>query len=107
MGASDRQLAAFALDGDWCLVTRNARDFRGSGGAKGGSGAYAGVTLHAGLVCLHGPAEGFAKAGQLEAFEVALDQVAVLGGDATNLLVEVVWSADAITFEVAEFPPGA
>ncbi len=39
------------------------------------SGEYAGVDLHAGLVCIHGPPEGFAKAEQLEAFAVALDQI--------------------------------
>ncbi len=48
----------------------------------------------------------FAKAEQLEAFAVALDQIERHGSDATNLLVEVVWAADGIAYEVAEFPPG-
>ena len=65
------------------------------------------MDLHAGLVCIHGPAEGFTKAEQLEAFAVALDQIEQHGSDATNLLVEVVWAAEGIAYEVAEFPPGA
>ncbi len=103
----DGQLASVIFGDDWCFVTKNARDFRGPEGAKGSSGEYAGVGLHAGLVCIHGPPEGFAKAEQLEAFAVALDQIERHGGDATNLLVEVVWAADGISYEVAEFPPGA
>ena len=103
----DGQLAPVIFGGDWCFVTKNARDFRGPGDAKGTSGEYAGVDLHAGLVCIHGPPKGFAKAEQLEAFAVALDQIEQHGGDATNLLVEVVWAADGILYEVAEFPPGA
>ena len=65
------------------------------------------MDLHAGLVCIHGPPEGFTKAEQLEAFAVALDLIEQHGSDATNLLVEVVWATDGIGYEVAEFPPGA
>ena len=101
----DGQLAPVIFGGDWCFVTKNARDFRGPADAKGSSGEYAGVNLHAGLVCIHGPPEGFAKAEQLEAFAVALDQIELHGGDATNLLVEVVWAVDRIAFDVVEFPP--
>ena len=88
-------------------MTKNARDFRGADDAKGSSGEYAGVDLHAGLVCIHGPPEGFTKADQLEAFVVAIDLIERHGSDATNLLVEVVWAADGIAYEVVEFPPGA
>jgi hypothetical protein len=100
----DGQLAPVIFEGDWCFVTKNARDFRGPDSAKGSSGEYAGVDLHAGLVCIHGPPEGFTKAEQLEAFAVALDLIEQYGGDPTNLLVEVVWTADGIGYEVAEFP---
>lgn len=103
----DGQLAPVIFEGDWCFVTTNARDFRGPDDAKGSSGEYSGVDLHAGLVCIHGPPEGFTRAEQLEAFVVALDLIEQRGGDATNLLVEVVWAADGIAYEVAEFPPGA
>ena len=62
------------------------------------------MDLHAGLICIHGPPEGFTKAEQLEAFAVALDLIEQYGGHPTNLLVEVVWTADGIGYEVAEFP---
>lgn len=102
----DGQLAPVIFGGDWCFVTKNARDFRGPDDAKGSAGEYAGVDLHAGLVCIHGPPEGFTKVEQLEAFAVALDQIERHGGDPTNLLVEVAWGAEGIAYEVAEFPPG-
>ena len=103
----DSQLAPVIFGGDWCFVTNNARDFRGAGTASGRPGLYAGVGLHAGLVCIQGPAAGLAKLEQKEAFAVALDQIELLGGDATNLLVEVDWAADRIAFSVAEVPPAA
>jgi hypothetical protein len=62
------------------------------------------VELHAGLICIHGPAEGFTKAEQVEAFAVALDLLERHGGDATNLLVEVMWSVEGLHYEMAEFP---
>jgi len=105
LGRKDGELAPVIFKGDWCFVTKNARDFRGPEDAKGSSGEYAGVDLHAGLVCIHGPPEGFTKVEQLEAFAVALDQIERHGSDATNLLVEVVWAADSIAYETAEFPP--
>ena len=107
LGRKDAELAPVIFEGDWCFVTKNARDFRGADDAKGSSGEYAGVDLHAGLVCIHGPPEGFTKAEQLEAFVVAIDLIERHGSDATNLLVEVVWAADGIAYEVVEFPSGA
>ncbi len=107
LGRKDAELAPIIFGGDWCFVTKNARDFRGPDDARGSAGEYAGIDLHAGLVCIHGPSEGFTKAEQLEAFAVALDLIEQHGSDATNLLVEVVWAADGIGYEVAEFPPGA
>ena len=101
----DSQLASIIFKDDWCFVTKNARDFRGPDDAKGSSGEYAGVDLHAGLVCIQGPPEGFTKAEQLEAFAVALNQIEQHGSDATNLLVEVVWAADGIAYEVASSRP--
>ena len=107
LGRKDGELAPVIFEGDWCFVTKNARDFRGPEDAKGSSGEYAGVDVHAGLVCIQGPPEGFAKAEQLEAFAVALDLIEQHAGDATNLLVEVAWAADGIGYEVAEFPSEA
>ncbi len=103
----DGQLAPVIFQGDWCFVTKNARDFRGPDDSKGSSGEYAGVDLPAGLVCIHGRPEGFTQIEQLEAFAVALDLIEQNGNDATNLLVEVVWAVDGIAYDVAEFPPGA
>ncbi len=100
----DGQLAPVILAGDWCFVTKNARDFRRPDSAKGSSGEYAGVDLHAGLVCIDGRPERFTKAEQPEAFSVALDLIDQHGGDPTNLLVEVVRTAGSIGYEVAEFP---
>ena len=107
LGRTDAELAPVIFEGDWCFVTKNARDFRGPDDAKGSAGEYAGVDLHAGLVCIHGPPEGFTRAEQLEAFAVALDLIEQYGSDATNLLVEVVWTIDGLGYEVAEFPPRA
>ena len=83
----------------------NARDFRGPDAARGSSGEYAEVALHAGLICLRCATPGFSKAQQLEFFAAALDLVEQQGGDATNLLIEVTWSEAGITYEVIEFPP--
>ncbi len=57
LGRKDEELAPVIFEGDRCFVTKNARDFRGPDDAKGSSGEYAGVDLHAGLVCIHGPPE--------------------------------------------------
>ena len=107
LGRKDPELAPVIFEGDWCFVTKNARDFRGPDDAKGSTGEYAGMDLHAGLVCIHGPPKGFTKVEQLEAFAVVLDLIEQQGSDATNLLVEVMWAADGIGYEVAKFPPGA
>ena len=107
LGRKDAELAPIIFEGDWCFVTKNARDFRGPDEAKGSAGEYAGIDLHAGLVCIHGPPEGFTKAEQLEAFAVALDLIEQHGNDATNMLVEVVWAAEGVGYEVAEFPTRA
>lgn len=101
----DGQIAPVIFAEDWCFVTKNARDFRGPDDARGSSGEYAGVALHAGLICVHGPPEGFTKIEQLEAFSVALDTIEQREGDPTNLLIEVTWRPDGILCEVADFPP--
>lgn len=88
-------------------MTKNARDFRGPDDAPGTGGEYAGVELHAGLICIHGPVEGFTKAEQLEAFAVALDLLDARDGDPTNLLIEVTWVETGIAYEVIDLPPTA
>lgn len=74
-GVKDWNLMPVILGGDWTFVTRNAYDFRGAPGAPGTRGEYAKVDLHAGLICLNGPADGFTLETQLELFEIALDEI--------------------------------
>lgn len=73
-GASDWELKRIILDGDWTFVTRNAVDFRGSPARPGEKGQYAGVELHAGLICIGG-AEGLDLDGQLALFAEALSEL--------------------------------
>lgn len=68
-------------------VTRNSIDFRGPATRPGGSGQYADVMLHAGLVCLNAPA-GMNLDLQLELFEAALAELAH-DSDLVNQVLEV------------------
>ena len=74
-GVKDWNLMPVILGGDWTFATRNAYDFRGAPSAPGTKGEYAKVDLHAGLVCLNGPADGFTLETQLELFAIALDEI--------------------------------
>jgi hypothetical protein len=65
----------FILTGDWTFVTRNAVDFRGPAARPGSRGQYAGVGIHAGLMCLGGP-EGMDLDMQLDLFDEALSEFA-------------------------------
>lgn len=105
LGRKDGQLAPIIFENDWCFVTRNARDFRGPAEAPGTGGEYAGVMLHAGLICLHGPPTGFGIDAQIEAFSTALDAIeADCTGDPTNRLIEIIWTPDDIQIEIFDFP---
>lgn len=90
-GRKDWELKPIILAGDWTFVTKNAVDFRGPADRPGAKGQYAGVALHAGLICL-GAADAMDLDLQLELFEVALDELA---GDPelVNQVLEV--TADA------------
>jgi hypothetical protein len=87
-GFKDWNLMPVILDGVWTFVTRNAYDFRGAPGAPGAKGEYAKVDLHAGLICLNGPADGFTLETQLELFEIALDELD-LNQDLVNQVLEI------------------
>ena len=91
-GAKDWTLMPVILDGDWTFVTRNAYDFRGPPAAPGSKGEYAKAGLHAGLICLNGPTEGFDLDAQLELFEVALDELD-RDPDLVNQVLEVTLEA--------------
>ena len=73
-GAKDWELKPVIVEGDWTFVTKNSVDFRGPADAPGRSGEYAGIDLHAGLICLNGPV-GMDLDMQIEMFEVALDDL--------------------------------
>lgn len=73
-GAKDWELKPFIVNGDWTFVTKNSVDFRGPDSRLGTGGQYADVMLHAGLICLNGPA-GMDLDMQIELFEDALSEL--------------------------------
>jgi len=81
------RLAVESLHPRWRLdiVTRDSVDFRGPAEHPGTKGQYAGVALHAGLVCMNGPA-GMNLELQCELFSAALDEI----GNADQLVNEVI-----------------
>jgi hypothetical protein len=70
-GLKDWELKSLILEGDWTFVTRNSIDFRGPTAAAGSKGQYAGVAIHAGLICLNGP-PGMDLSMQIELFNQAM-----------------------------------
>ena len=75
----------FILENDWTFITANGIDFRGPSANPGGKGLYAGVPLHAGLICLESVGD-FDAAIQLAMFELAVHTAATLGGLINTLL---------------------
>lgn len=100
-GWKDWELKRVLLDEDWILVTKNSRDFRGSREAPGNRGQYAGVALHAGLICLNGPV-GMNLALQRELFSEALDELD-RDGDLTNQILEVTFEDDESDIEIVRY----
>jgi hypothetical protein len=86
-GWKDWQLKRLLLAEDWVLVTRNSDDFRGHRETPGSKGQFSDVSLHAGLICLNGPA-GMDLALQRELFSEVLDELDT-DGDLTNQILEV------------------
>lgn len=86
-GTKDWDLVPILVADDLTLVTRNAIDFRGRADAPGEKGLYKHVELHAGLICLTAPVMDLDT--QLELFEVALDELDLLGHDLVNTCLEV------------------
>jgi hypothetical protein len=84
-GWKDWELKPFILDGDLTFVTRDSVDFRGPAEHPGTKGQYADVALHAGLVCMNGPA-GMNLELQCELFSIALDEI----GNVDQLVNEVI-----------------
>jgi hypothetical protein len=91
-GWKDWNLKAIILGGDWTFVTKNSIDFRGPEQAVGSKGQYAGVEIHAGLICLNGPV-GMDLDLQLELFECALEELANVA-DLVNQVLEITATED-------------
>ena len=84
-GWKDWQSRPFIVDGDWTFVTRDSIDFRGPAEHPGTRGQYADVAIHAGLVCINGPAAMNLEL-QCKLFSAALDEI----GNVDQLVNEVV-----------------
>lgn len=89
------------IDGDWIFVTRNRIDFRGPRDAPGWKGQYAGVEIHAGLICLNGPA-GMDLDLQLEMFEEALAELQ-RNDDLVNQVLEISLSDSDEVFLITRY----
>jgi hypothetical protein len=100
-GWKDWELKSVIIDGDWTFVTRNSIDFRGPRDAPGSKGQYAGVEVHAGLICLNGPL-GMDLALQLEMFEEALNELD-RNDDLLNQVLEISVSDLTEEFEVLRY----
>ena len=104
-GYKDWQLRPEILKDDWTFVTNNSVDFRGPKNRPGSKGQFAGVELHAGLICLNGP-EGMDLDMQLELFEVALDELG-RDGDLVNKVLEITLPNEDSEIEIVRYslPP--
>ncbi|MDA8349393.1 MAG: DUF5615 family PIN-like protein [Pseudomonadota bacterium] len=102
-GLKDWELKPLILEGDWTFVTRNAVDFRGPADHPGAKGQYAGVEIHAGLICLNGPPERMDLDMQLELFEQALDEVQA-DPDLINQVLEITCEEDVLTVRRYQLP---
>lgn len=86
-GKKDWELKRVILEGDWTFVTNNSTDFRGPANEPGSSGEYAGVRLHAGLVCIDSPFSLNLNL-QRQIFGFILNELAK-NGDLTNQVLQV------------------
>ena len=93
------------IDGDWIFVTRNSIDFRRPRDAPGSKGQYAGIEVHAGLICVNGPA-GMDLDLQLEMFEEALAELEQ-NDDLVNQVLEISLSESDEEFVVTRYKMSA
>ena len=91
LAKKDWELMSFVVNGDFTLVTHNARDFRGTGATDLG-GLHAGQPIHAGLLCLNS-VHPMHLERQHDLFRAALDQLAALP-DLVNQALEVFEDTD-------------
>lgn len=92
MGRKDWDLKATILDGDWTFITNNGVDLRGSAKQPGSQGVYAGISLHAGLVCVDASV-GLNMESQKRLFGLILANL-VDEGALTNQALQVTLSPD-------------
>lgn len=92
-GWKDWNVARYASDGDFVLVTNNASDFRA---------LYAMQPLHAGLVII---IPNVNRAMQQRLFRGAIDELATLG-EPINRVLEVDIDGDEVTFNLYDLPAG-
>jgi predicted nuclease of predicted toxin-antitoxin system len=91
-GWKDWNVAQYANDGDFVLVTNNASDFRR---------LYATQPLHAGLVIL---IPTVSRVLQQRLFKAALDELAS-HGEPVNRVLEVDLDGGDVTFALYDLPP--
>jgi hypothetical protein len=103
-GRKDWELKTVILDGNWTFVTKNSVDFRGSRSRPGSKGQYADVAIHAGLICLNGPA-GMDLDMQIELFEQALEELTVDGNLINTVLDITLEDNDQIHIRRYALPP--
>ena len=101
-GLKDWELKPLILDGDWTFVTKNSVDFRGPAENPGSKGQYAGVALHAGLICLNGP-PGMDLDMQLELFDQALAELDA-DPDLINQVLEITLEEEALHVRRYQLP---
>jgi predicted nuclease of predicted toxin-antitoxin system len=90
-GWKDWNVAGYAAEGDFVLVTNNASDFRR---------LYAAHSLHAGLVII---VPSVNRLAQQQLFRGALDELARVG-DPVNRVLEVDVEGDDVTFKLYDLP---
>ena len=93
-GWKDWNVARYARDGDFILVTNNASDFRQ---------LYAEEALHAGLVVL---IPNVGKVVQQKLFRAALDELAAIG-EPVNRVLEVDLDGENVILTFYDLPPDA
>ena len=106
-GWKDWELKRLILEEDWTFVTRNSDDFRGDADEPGNEGQYAGLALHAGLICINGPV-GITAEDECELLEAALREIG--DTDLVNEVVEITLQDAEGEYEIRRYslpaPPG-
>jgi hypothetical protein len=98
-GWKDWELKKFILEEDWTF-TRNSADFRGPADEPGSQGQYAGVPIHAGLVCINGPERMTAEV-EVELFGIVLDTIDM--AEIVNEVIELTLAETGRDYELVRY----